>query len=410
MDILARLDRDGDAFMHDEPVAALLRLLDQPAAALGSASARRGVVRDPVDRTTQAVYRRQAEHFIGMLALPIGVAGPLRVHGQHAQGDYQVPLATTEPALVASYTRGARLITEAGGCNALLLDAGITRSPGFVFDGMHQACGFVAWVRTVRRELELIVGTHSRHGRLIGIDASVEGNHVYLDLRFGTGGVAAQDEVTFATEALCRHLLAHAPVRPRQHFMAANHGGDKQTCARSLSAVHGKRVAAEVTLPAALVQRRLQVDAQSLCDYWRMAAIGGVLPGTIGVRGHYANGLAALYLACGQDVACVAESAIGVTLLELDARGDLYAAVTLPDIIVGTVGGGAGLPSQRACLELLGLAGPGHANALAEVCAALALAGELSIIGSICAHEFAAAHGSLARGRSVCGAPAGSAP
>jgi hydroxymethylglutaryl-CoA reductase (NADPH) len=117
------------------------------------------------------------------------------------------------------------------------------------------------------------------------------------------------------------------------------------------------------------------------------------------VQGHFANALAALYIACGQDPACVAESAVGVTRMELDHQGNLYAAVTLPSIMVGTVGGGTSLPTQRACLEIMGLAGPGHAQALAEVCGALALAGEISLTSAICANEFARAHRKLARGR-----------
>jgi hydroxymethylglutaryl-CoA reductase (NADPH) len=134
-----------------------------------------------------------------------------------------------------------------------------------------------------------------------------------------------------------------------------------------------------------------------MVDYWRMSALAGTLTGTIGVQGHYANGLAALYLACGQDVACVAESAVGVTRFEVTPDGSLYAAVTLPNLVVGTVGGGTGLPSQQACLTLLGLAGSGHARAFAEVCAGLLLAGELSIIGALTSGEFTRAHERRAR-------------
>jgi hydroxymethylglutaryl-CoA reductase (NADPH) len=140
----------------------------------------------------------------------------------------------------------------------------------------------------------------------------------------------------------------------------------------------------------------LHCDAAAIEEYWRMTALGGVMTGTIGVQGHYANALAALFLATGQDAACVAEAAVGVTRFE--QRGeDCYAAVTLPNLIVGTVGGGTALPEQAACLELLNLAGSGHARALAEVCAACALAGELSIIGAIAAGEFSEAHRRLAR-------------
>jgi hydroxymethylglutaryl-CoA reductase (NADPH) len=136
-----------------------------------------------------------------------------------------------------------------------------------------------------------------------------------------------------------------------------------------------------------------------MADYWRMSAIGGVLSGTMGVQGHFANGLTALYLACGQDAACAAESATGVARFEVTKDGALYAAVTLPNLMVSTVGGGTGLPTQRACLEILGLVGPHKARALAEVCAGLVLAGELSIAGAMCAQVFAQAHDRLARGR-----------
>ena len=140
--------------------------------------------------------------------------------------------------------------------------------------------------------------------------------------------------------------------------------------------------------------------ARAMSDYARMSVLGGVMSGSIGVQGHYANGLAALFIACGQDAACVAEAAVGVTRFEVTDAGGLYAAVTLPNLIVGTVGGGTRLPSQKACLDILGLAGPGHARAFAEVAAALALAGELSIIGALTAGHFTRAHQQLARGPS----------
>jgi hydroxymethylglutaryl-CoA reductase (NADPH) len=158
-------------------------------------------------------------------------------------------------------------------------------------------------------------------------------------------------------------------------------------------------VTAEARLSADLIHRHLHTTPLQMTDYWRMSAIGGVLSGTLGVQGHFANGLAALYLATGQDVACVAESASGVTRFEVTAEGNLYASVTLPGIMVGTVGGGTGLPAQKACLELMGLQGDGKARALAEVCAGLLLAGELSIIAALAEGHFTRAHRKLARER-----------
>lgn len=173
--------------------------------------------------------------------------------------------------------------------------------------------------------------------------------------------------------------------------------GDKKASSRALTTTRGKKVTAEAILPRSLIEKFLHTSPEALCDYWRMSAVGGVLSGTMGVQGHYANGLAAIYLATGQDVACVAESAIGVTRFELTPENDLYATVTLPGIMVGTVGGGTGLPSQKAALDLMGLSGSGNARALAEVITAALLGGELSIIGALSAGHFTRAHQKLAR-------------
>jgi hydroxymethylglutaryl-CoA reductase (NADPH) len=175
--------------------------------------------------------------------------------------------------------------------------------------------------------------------------------------------------------------------------------GDKKASSQSFQSVRGKKVTVEVVLPASLVASRLRTTPEMMANYARMSALGAVMSGTIGVQGHYANGLAALYIACGQDAACVAESSVGVTRFEVDPDGALYAAATLPNLIVGTVGGGTSLPSQRACLEILGMSGEGHSAAFAEICAAVCLAGELSLIAALCSGDFSRAHQKLARGK-----------
>ena len=328
----------------------------------------------------------------------MGLAGPLRVNGLHARGDFYVPLATTEAALVASYSRGATLVTEAGGCAALVLNEGVSRAPGFAFETLADAAMFVAWASQSIAAFQSVAEETTRHGRLVDMHLTVEGNHVYVALEFITGDASGQNMVTIATEAVCRYIEQHSPIRPRYWFVEANMSGDKKATTHSFMSVRGKKVSAEVVVPADLVERRLHTTPAAMCDYSRMSVLGGVMSGSIGVQGHYANGLAALFIACGQDAASVAEAAVGVTRLELQDDGALYAAVTLPNVIVGTVGGGTGLPSQKACLDLLGLAGPNHARAFAEVAAALVLAGELSIVGALAAGHFTSAHQRLARG------------
>lgn len=351
------------------------------------------------DQTEQncAIFDRNIEHFIGTVKVPVGIAGPLRVNGLHAQDDYLVPLATTEAALVASYNRGAQLITKAGGASAMLLNEGVTRTPVFVFETLAEAGQFVAWVTTQYEQFKHIAETTTSHGKLHDINVNIEGNHVYLVFEYHTGDASGQNMVTIATNEVYHHILKSTPIEPKEAFLDGNLSGDKKANNYTLRHVRGKKVTAEVTIKRALVERYLHTTPEKMARFGQVTTTGAALSGSIGVNAHYANALAALYIACGQDAACVAESAIGMTRMEVNSQGDLYASVTLPNLMVGTVGGGTGLPSQRACLEILGLYGAGHAKALAEMAAALCLAGELSIVGAFCADHFSRAHQKLAR-------------
>ncbi|MEW6996465.1 hydroxymethylglutaryl-CoA reductase [Colwelliaceae bacterium BS250] len=352
---------------------------------------------DADTKSTMQQYKKNIENFIGTVKLPVGIAGALRVNGLFAQGDYFIPLATTEAALVASYNRGALLISEAGGCSAMLLNEGVSRTPGFAFATLIQAGQFVAWITTQLEQFTKLAQSTSSHVELKDLKINIEGNHVYLIFDYLTGDASGQNMVTIATNAVFETILENSPIKPKYAFLDGNLSGDKKATSQSLNGVRGKKVTAEVHISADLIEQRLHTTPERMADFWRMSSVGGVLSGAVGVQGHYANGLAALYIACGQDAACVAESAVGVTRMELNDDGSLYAAVTLPNLMVGTVGGGTALPSQAANLDILGLAGNGNAKALAEVCASLCLAGELSIIGAFCAGHFAKAHRKLAR-------------
>lgn len=356
-------------------------------------------VRDALrgDDEELASYAGNIENCIGTARLPVGVAGPLRVNGLHAAGDYWVPLATTEGALVASYSRGARVISEAGGCTSVLLAEGVDRAPGFVFESLREAGWFVAWVTDQEDAFKDCVSKTTRHGSLQKVRAIVEGNRVFLRLTFATGDAAGQNMVTFATDRICAWIVEHSPVTPSRWFVEANLSGDKKASLQAFMGVRGRKVSAEVVVPRDVCRRRLHCEPKDMVEFYDVSMMGGILSGIIGVQGHYANGLAGLFLATGQDVACVAEAAMGVTRIEATTDGDLYVAVTLPNLIVGTVGGGTGLATASACLRLLGLDGPGNARALAEVTAACALAGEISICAALAAGHFSRAHHKLAR-------------
>lgn len=341
------------------------------------------------------------ESLVGFARVPVGVIGPLRVNGSVAHGDFYVPLATTEGALVASFQRGARLISEAGGATSICLHEIVTRGPGFVFETARGAGHFLAHVLDKVDEIGAIVAQTSRHARLLELTPSLVGKEVFLLFQFSTGDAAGQNMVTLATEALCTELVNTSPVKPVTWFIEANLSGDKKATHLAFQMTRGKRVVCDVAIPEPLVKKYLHTTPQQIKRYWEIAMMGAMQSGSIGMQGHVANGLTALFLACGQDVACVSEAAVGITRFDVKDSGDLYLSLTLPTIIVGTVGGGTHLPTAQECLAMLGCAGTGHARKFAEICGATALAGELSIAGALAAGEFTRAHATFGR------APAG---
>jgi len=211
---------------------------------------------DPLTASQMECYEHNIENFIGAVRLPLGLAGPLRVNGIFARGDYYLPLATTEAALVASYHRGALLITEAGGCSALLLNEGVSRAPGFAFKNLAGAGQFAVWATSQWEQFQQCAAATTRYGKLIDMRLTIEGNHVYLTFDFTTGDAAGQNMVTIATEAICQYIEQHSPIAPEYWFVEANMSGDKKASALSFLSVRGKKVSAEVVLPAELVQKR----------------------------------------------------------------------------------------------------------------------------------------------------------
>lgn len=337
------------------------------------------------------------ESLVGFARVPVGIIGPLRINGSEAFGDFYVPLATTEGALVASFQRGARLISESGGATTLCLTDAVSRGPGFVFRSVIEAGRFLAHVLDSGDALARAVASTSKHAKLLDVTPSLVGKEVFLLFQFTTGDAAGQNMVTLGTDAICRELVATSPVKPVSWYVEANLSGDKKATHLAFQMTRGKRVASEVIVARTLVEKVLHCTPEAIKAYWESAVLGALQSGSIGMQGHVANGLTALFLACGQDVACIAEAAIGLTRFDITGSGDLYLSVTLPTVIVGTVGGGTHLPTARECLEMLGCHGAGRARKLAEICGAVALAGELSIAGALAAGEFTTAHATFGR-------------
>ena len=343
-------------------------------------------------------YNANIENYIGTVKIPVGVVGPIRINGTNANGDYLVPLATTEAALVASYARGAEVTNAVGGISTALLSDGLMRGPAFVFKSVFESGHFVKWIAENVQTLKETAESTTNHGKLVSIEPFIESDTVFLLCCYETGDASGQNMVTVATEKICSHIIASCPVQPIHWFIEANFSSDKKATFMALHSGRGRKVTASVEIPDKIIRRYLATDTKTLLKYCRTANIGAMLSGQFGVQAHYANALAAFYIATGQDAACVAESSMGFTRME-PRDGGIFASVTLPSILVGTVGGGTGLPSQSAALSIVGLKGTGQAKALAELVAALCLCGEISILGAIAAGHFTRAHSKLARHR-----------
>ena len=348
------------------------------------------------------------EGFVGFAQVPLGVAGPVRVRGGQVQGDVLVPLATSEGTLVASFQHAFNVINRCGGAAAACTQALTTRAPCFAFADLAQAAAFARWVPARLDAMREAAAGTSRFCRLQGLRSSVVGNTVYLVLEYATGDAAGQNMVTLATQAVCELLLAGMPAQPTSWLVESAMSGDKRASSHAFLGARGRNASAEIVIPARTLGRYWRADAEGMVRCWDQATAGAAQMGAIGLQGNVANAIAALFIACGQDVACVSEAVTAITRFERLGNGDLYVSVTLPNLIVGTVGGGTYLPTARECLAMLGCTGTGGASRLAEICAVVALAGELSIIGAMASGAVAAAH--AAGGRKGRGAPGTDAP
>jgi hydroxymethylglutaryl-CoA reductase (NADPH) len=345
-----------------------------------------------------AVTRGNIENFIGTVQMPLGLAGPLRMAGEHAQGDYYVPLATTEGTLVASYSRGMRVISECGGVKATVVRHSMQRAPVFLFEDALQARDFGAWLVSEFEAIKAAAESTTRSGKLVEIEQYPIANMLYTRFCFTTGDAAGQNMTGTATFAACEWIKAHHPLRPR-YILSGAIDTDKKHSAMNMIQTRGKRVIAEFILKREIAREILRIDTADLYRYRQIAAVGALQAGSAYSGAHSANGIAALFIATGQDEANVAESHAGITYGQLLENGDYYWSVTLPAVICATYGGGTGLPTQRECLELLGCYGTGKADKFAEIVAAVVLAGDVSLTSAVLAGDWVTSHEALGRNR-----------
>src|SRR5688500_6124028 len=345
-----------------------------------------------------ALAEGNVEHFTGVAQVPIGVAGPLLVNGEHAQGEFYVPLATAEGTLVASYNRGMRLLHAAGGVKTTILDDRMQRAPSFVFESAREARAFGEWLQENFDAIKEAAETTTSTGKLRDIEQYSASRILYTRFNYTTGDAAGQNLTGKATQAACKWILENYSGI-EHYFLESNFATDKKSSQVNMLRTRGKRVVAEAVVPDELFRRHMNSSSELMFKARQVSNLGGFMSGVNNNGAHSANGITAMFIATGQDAANVAESSAAFVHAELLPNGDYYYSVTIPSLIVATYGGGTALATQRECLELLGCYGSGKVRKFAEIVAATVLCGELSLGSAVVAEEWVEAHDLYGRNR-----------
>ena len=418
IDELVAAVEDGDLRLHE---------LEQHADADAATAARRRLLADETGADLESIgaYAFDAaaaepnvENMVGAAQVPMGVVGPVAVDGGAVEGEPYLPLATTEGALVASVNRGCAAIRAAEGATARVLKNAMTRAPVFRVEDVAEASETAAWVGDNVDRLAAAAESTTGHGELRDVTPYVVGDNVFLRFAYDTKDAMGMNMATIATEAACETVEAETPAD--LVALSGNLCSDKKPAAINSVEGRGRTVAADVVLPREVVEGYFGTTPEAISEAnTRKNLVGSAKAGSLGFNAHAANTVAAAFLATGQDIAQVVEGSNAITTADVrdggptsgasgassDANGsdgDLYASLTIASLELGTVGGGTKLPTQREGLDVVGVRGGGdppgaNADALAEVIATAALAGELSLLGALASNHLASAHEELGR-------------
>src|SRR5947209_6344221 len=345
-----------------------------------------------------SILTGNVEQFLGVAQVPIGLAGPLLVQGEYADGEFYVPLATAEGTLVASYNRGMRLLHESGGVTTTIMEDHMQRAPAFLFASAREARDFAGWLDEHFHEVKAAAEQTTRSGKLVEIEKYTASHILFTRFNYTTGDAAGQNLTGKATQAACRWIEANNDAI-EQYFLESNFATDKKSSQINMLRTRGKRVVAEAVIPNDVLHRVMRSDTRLMYRARQVSNLGGFMSGVNNNGAHSANGITAVFIATGQDAANLAESSAAFVHAGLRPNGDYYYSVTIPSLIVATYGGGTGLATQRECLEMLGCYGKDKVRKLTEIVAATVLCGELSLGSAIVAEEWVEAHDLYGRNR-----------
>lgn len=347
------------------------------------------------------VYGQCCENVVGVVQIPVGVAGPILVDGK----EHFLPMATTEGALVASTSRGCRAILESGGCNTEVVREGMTRAPVIGSPSAKEAYEIQKFCENQFADIAATFNSTSNFARLKEIKCTIAGRKIFLRFRCTTGDGMGMNMAGKGTDKALKYILDRFPSS-RLIALSGNVCTDKKPSAINWIEGRGKSVVCEAVIKKEVVEKILKTTVEAMVETnYTKNFMGSAIAGSIGGNNaHASNVVTSMFIACGQDPAQNVESSNCMTIMEKADNGrDLYVAVTMPSIEVGTIGGGTILSPQSASLELLGVKGsdasePGkNARQLARLISSGVLAGELSLMAALTSGHLISAHMQLNR-------------
>lgn len=353
----------------------------------------------------EQLYKRNIENLIGSIEIPLGIAGPIKLQGDHAKGEYYVPLATSEGALVASTNRGARVTNLSGGITIVSDYIGVTRAPLFRTRGVVQTKEVIKWVHDNFNELQELVLQKESHLKLLRIEPYYLGTRLWLRMYFDSSEAMGMNMATKAADYLAGRICS----KHEGLVMTAVSGNlcmDKKANFLNSLMGRGRKVSAEALIPSKLVKEYLKTTVEKIIEVhqgkvWQ----GSALAGGISFNAHFANMIAATFAATGQDMAHVVDSSQGYSLFEQHGD-DLYVSILLPSMMLGHFGGGTGLAKQKEARDLMFTEinsrkqpEKDFSATLAEIIASAVLCGELSLHAALAGGDHVTAHESLGRSK-----------
>ena len=335
------------------------------------------------------------ENMIGMVRVPVGINGPLLVKGDYAKGSFFVPMATTEGALITDYNTGMMILTKSGGANIKILKDIIHISPVFFVETLDQCQKFMIFLKKHFKKIKDVAESTTRYGKLLNIEPHLVGRRIVLKFTYNTCDAQGLNMINKATDAACKYISG---ITQKRYYLRSKFSSVKIVSMNNIHNGYGKAIFAECVISKDIL-KFLGTTPEDIYNYAVSGMLVSLYSGIIGLTAHIANAIAAIYIACGQDVADVSTSHIGITMCEVTEEKNLYVSLYIPNLLVGTVGGGTGLPTQRECLEIMKCYGNHKSSKFAEIVAASCLAGEISVLIALVTGVYVKAHEILGRNK-----------